>query len=86
MEKNRLLLNQNKYVSFSNYKNLINPSNNNQNELKLFLSNNYRSLHINFNNKNPKNKINNNLNNAPSLLNHTKSNKLLIIQALNYFL
>ena len=85
MEKNRLLLNQKKYVSFSNYKNLINPSNNNQNELKIFLSTNYRSLHLNFQNKNPKNKINNNLNNVPSLLNHTNSNKLFNNKSVKLF-
>ena len=85
MEKNRLLLNQKKYVSFSNYKNLISASNNNQNELKIFLSNNYRSLHLNFQNKNPKNKINNNLNNVPSLLNHTNSNKLFNNKSVKLF-
>jgi hypothetical protein len=85
MEKNRLLLNQKKYVSFSNYKNLISASNNNQNELKIFLSTNYRSLHLNFQNKNPKNKINNNLNNVPSLLNHTNSNKLFNNKSVKLF-
>ena len=85
MEKNRLLLKQKKYVSFSNYKNLISASNNNQNELKIFLSTNYRSLHLNFQNKNPKNKINNNLKNIPSLLNHTNSNKLFNNKSVKLF-
>ena len=76
MEKNRLLLNQKKYVSFANYKNLIHPSNNYQKEIKIFLSTNYPSLHINIHNKNPKNTNNNNINNVPALLNHTNSNKI----------
>ena len=79
MEKNRLLLNQKKYLSFSNYKKIINSSKRNPKELKLLLITNSPSINIIFNNNKHKylNRNNsNNSNNVPNLLHPNNSNKL----------
>lgn len=76
MEKNRLLLNQKKYLSFSNYKKIINSSKRNPIELKLLLSTNCPSINIILNNNNHKYLKRNNSNNVPNLLHPNNSNKL----------
>ena len=49
MEKNRLLLNHKKYLSFSNYKNLLYHSKKTQNENKLKLYINMPPINLIFN-------------------------------------
>ena len=76
MKKNRLLLNQEKFLSFSNYKKVINYSKESKNNYKLFLSANPPSSNLILNKKSFKNIIPNNNNNVPILINRNNSNKI----------
>ena len=73
MEKNRLLLNHKKYLSFSNYKNLLYLSKKAQNESKLKLYINMPPINLIVQNNSQKNFVKKNSNNATQLLNNRNS-------------
>jgi hypothetical protein len=73
MEKNRLLLNHKKYLSFSNYKNLLYHSKKAQNESKLKLYINMPPINLIVQNNSQKNFVKKNSNNATQLLNNRNS-------------
>ena len=73
MEKNRLLLNHKKYLSFSNYKNLLYHSKKTQNENKLKLYINMPPINLIVQNNSQKNFVKKNSGNAPQLLNNRNS-------------
>jgi hypothetical protein len=73
MEKNRLLLNHKKYLSFSNYKNLLYLSKKAQNESKLKLYINMAPINLIVQNNSQKNFVKKNSNNATQLLNNRNS-------------
>ena len=73
MDKNRLLLNHKKYLSFSNYKSLLYHSKKAQNESKLKLCINMPQINLIVQNNSQKNFEKKNSNNAPQLINNRNS-------------
>ena len=76
MEKNRLLLNKKKFLSFSNYKNILKNSNKTKKDVKLFLSTNFASPTLIIKQKSFKKIVKNNINNNVPILINGNSNKL----------
>ena len=77
MEKYHLLVDQKKYLSFSNYKNYINQQKKTRNERKLILeTKSPPTLNFIFNKKNQKNITQNYINNVPKIVRLSNSNKI----------
>ena len=77
MEKHRLLIDQKKYLSFSNYKKYINQQKNTRNERKLILDiNSPPSFNFIFKKKIQKNITQNYINNVPKIVRLSNSNKI----------
>ena len=75
MEKNRLLLNHKKYLSFSNYKNILNHSKKAQNDSKLKLCINKPPINLILQHNSQKYFVKNNANNTTQLPN-TRNSKI----------
>lgn len=75
MNKNRLLLNQKRFLSFSNYKNYIKQTTNNNNNSRYFISSNKPIINLILSKENKNNNINKKSHNVSIFRN--KSNKLI---------